>query len=607
MKLKLTSLIILIVFFVQWQISGCGNDFQGTASGEQPIKDYYNRQTDSLLHRLDVLDNAVSNHKPAVFLQHQFAACRYNYKKIEAIAEYYFQGLTKRINGPALPDVKTEDGQVWPPHGFQVIEQFLYDGYHDSMQQELSVEIKLLQTDLRFMRKNMEYNNISANHIREMIQHQFIRIAALGITGFDAALSKLSLQEALHSLSGIEQIAALYIEKQNGDEPKKKLFEGVVSYLKKHTDFDSFDRLGFLTNFLMPLSEVYENNTGFGVASDSMMVKPFRGTLSNLLKGQGFDADYYSSYAVAKANNEKIALGKKLFFDTRLSQSGKLSCANCHKPDLYFTDSKEKSANFVHGGSLQRNTPSLYYAALQSHQFYDLRSVTLEDQANEVMKNSNEFNFTSAGIAEKMIGHREYALLFEKAFSIKKEAVGGYEVRNALAAYVRSLSPFASPFDQYMRGDNDALSTEQIQGFNLFTGKAKCATCHFIPLFNGNIPPWFTKSESEIIGVPLKAVWKNAVIDSDSGRYKINRMAELMFAFKTPTVRNIEKTAPYMHNGVYKTLDDIVEFYHKGGGTGIGINLPFQSLPFDSLSLNQNEKKALVSFMRSLTDGTSTY
>jgi len=269
---------------------------------------------------------------------------------------------------------------------------------------------------------------------------------------------------------------------------------------------------------------------------------------------------------------------------------------------LYFTDAKEKSGNFVHGGSLLRNTPSLYYAALQSNQFYDLRSITLEDQANEVMQNSNEFNFSSLGIARKLIADTVYLSLFEKAFGIKKDSVSGFEVRNALAAFIRSLNPFSSPFDEYMKGNKTALSAEQIQGFNLFTGKAKCGTCHFIPLFNGNIPPWFTKSESEIIGVPSKAVWKNASIDPDSGRYKINRMEELLFAFKTPTIRNIEKTAPYMHNGVYKTLDEVVEFYHKGGGVGIGINLPFQSLPFDSLSLNQNEKKAIVSFMKSLTD-----
>ena len=98
---------------------------------------------------------------------------------------------------------------------------------------------------------------------------------------------------------------------------------------------------------------------------------------------------------MAKSSDKKIVLGKKLFFDTRLSNSGKISCASCHKPGLYFTDAKEKSGNFVHGGSLLRNTPSLYYAALQSNQFYDLRSITLEDQANEAMQNSNEFNFSS--------------------------------------------------------------------------------------------------------------------------------------------------------------------------------------------------------------------
>lgn len=94
----------------------------------------------------------------------------------------------------------------------------------------------------------------------------------------------------------------------------------------------------------------------------------------------------------------------------------------------------------------------------------------------------------------------------------------------------------------------------------------------------------------------------NATIDPDSGRYKINELQELLFAFKTPGIRNVEKTAPYMHNGVYKTLEEVVEFYNKGGGVGIGISLPFQSLPFDSLSLNDKEKKAIVSFMKALTD-----
>jgi hypothetical protein len=115
MKLKLTSLIILIVFFVQWQISGCGNDFQGTASGEQPIKDYYNRQTDSLLHRLDVLDNAVSNHKPAVFLQHQFAACRYNYKRLRPLPNIIFRVLQKELMVPHCPMLRRKTDRFGHP------------------------------------------------------------------------------------------------------------------------------------------------------------------------------------------------------------------------------------------------------------------------------------------------------------------------------------------------------------------------------------------------------------------------------------------------------------------------------------------------------------
>ena len=603
MKSKIILIITVITICMTWQISSCNNK-QKIAGGEAAVKRYYYTQTDSLLQRLSMLNSmAIAGNNIAV-LKDQFSKCRYNYKKTESIAEYYFQGLTKRVNGPALPDVKTEDGQVFPPHGFQVIEQILYE--HPDSVRSLSAEIKLLQTDLRFMRTNMEHNAISPNHIREMVQHQFIRIAALGIIGFDAPLSKFSLKEAAYSLHGIKEITTLYEAKENKKESQGRSLTAALKFLTAHADFDSFDRLAFITDHLMPLSIAYDVTDGFDKSTDSSMVKPFRGTLSNYMRGEGFDADFYSSYANAKSDPNKIALGKKLFFDNNLSRSGTVSCGSCHKPELYFTDGKEKAGDFVHGAGLQRNTPSLYYAALQSHQFYDLRSVTLEDQADQVMKSSREFNFSSGDIAKKLLRDSAYLQLFLKAFEAKEDTISGYRVRNALAAYVRSLSPFSSPFDEYMKGNKKAMSAEQMYGFNLFAGKAKCATCHFVPLFNGNIPPWLTKSESEIIGVPAKAIWKNATIDPDSGRYIINRMQELLFAFKTPTVRNAEKTAPYMHNGVYRNLDDVVEFYHRGGGVGLGITLPFQSLPFDSLSLNKNEKEAIVSFMHSLTDKQKT-
>ena len=596
MKKYILAFFVLSIVVIQGQLSSCNGKHTVEESGEARIKKFYNQQTDSLIHLLAAFENASLN-SPTQHLQLLFAKCRFAYKKIEGIAEYYFQGLTKRINGPALPDIKTEDGQVWPPHGFQVIEQMLFSNYNAAQRESLLTEVNLLKTDLLFMRSNMEFNTINENHVAEMLQHQFIRVAILGITGFDAPLSKLSLQEAGYSLQGIEQIAGLFY-----GENKSRSILRAEDYLKVHTDFDGFDRMDFITSYLMPASDLYAKLGNANELQDTMMVKPFTGTLGTLMKGNGFNADYYASYAIATTNDAKIALGRKLFFDARLSKSTTISCASCHKPDLYFTDGRRQANNFIHGGNLPRNTPTLYYAALQANQFYDARSTTLEDQIFEVMKNTNEFNFSSAGIAKKLMTDSTYETLFKNAFSNVEVGTAGFEVRNAIAAYVRSLSPFSSAFDEYMQGNRKAMNSEEINGFNLFAGKAKCGSCHFMPLFNGNIPPWFNKSESEIIGVPAKPIWKNAAIDLDSGRYYLNKMKELMFAFKTPTIRNIDKTSPYMHNGVYNRLEDVVEFYHKGGGVGIGIDLPFQSLPFDSLSLSITEKKNIVAFMKTLTD-----
>ena len=599
MKLKVASAIIILLLLTQYLLHSCSQPAK--QAGEDAAKQYFFKKTDSLLWQLTLLDSLVQQKKPETQLQTQFAACRFLYKQTEGITEYYFQGLTKRINGPALPDVKPEDGQVWPPHGLQVMEQFLYSNYHDSMAINLSNAIKVLATDLRFIKASMVHNTILPQHAAEIIQHQLIRIATLGISGFDAPLSKLSLPEAGCSLQGVQDFYLAYFGDSSYPPALRQLVEKAQRYIVVNSSFDNFNRLHFITTHLAPLSDALFAYSVKGPQANSLMVKPFSGTLGDLVKGKGFDADYYASYSNAKNNVAKTALGQKLFYDVNLSMSGTLSCAGCHKPGLYFTDGKNKAAGNVHGKALLRNTPSLYYAALQSNQFYDLRSITLEDQADEVMKNTSEFNFTSAGIAKKLFAGENYRALFTKAFN-SSDTVSGYQVRNALAAFVRSLSPFSSRFDEYLQGNKSAISAREIQGFNLFMGKAKCGTCHFLPLFNGNIPPWFTKSESEIIGVPAAPVWQNAQIDNDSGRYKINRLPELVFAFKTPSLRNVEKTAPYMHNGVYKTLEEVVKFYQKGGGAGLGINLPNQSLPFDSLSLSNSEVKDIVAFMKSLTD-----
>jgi cytochrome c peroxidase len=151
-----------------------------------------------------------------------------------------------------------------------------------------------------------------------------------------------------------------------------------------------------------------------------------------------------------------------------------------------------------------------------------------------------------------------------------------------------------------MRGDSDDFTTEEKLGFNVFAGKAKCATCHFIPLFNGTVPPVYQKTEQEVIGTPADKNGKK--ISPDLGRYLQYQMPQLRNAFKTPTLRNVAKTAPYMHNGVYSTLEEVVDFYEKGGGVGLGISVDNQTLPAEKLNLTEKEKKALIAFMKTLTD-----
>jgi cytochrome c peroxidase len=157
-----------------------------------------------------------------------------------------------------------------------------------------------------------------------------------------------------------------------------------------------------------------------------------------------------------------------------------------------------------------------------------------------------------------------------------------------------------------MRGDSTQLNKAEQNGFNLFTGKAKCATCHFMPLLNGLVPPDFNETESEVLGVPSIKKGKK-ILDTDLGKYGFTRSVLHKHSFKIPTVRNSALTAPYMHNGVFSTLTQVVEFYNKGGGKGLGIAPDNQTLPFDKLSLSKKEVGDIVLFLKKLTDTTYAF
>lgn len=553
----------------------------------------------------DINKLCVKNDKNA--LVNEFKKIRTEYKKIESFIEYYFQGLSRRINGPALPEIKTDDNIVNDASGLQVIEEILFDEKLDTT--ELKKQAKILITDLNFIKQNFKDLPIQNHHFYELIQHEIIRIAVLGITGFDSPVAFNSINEAHASLEGIEEFYSLYVQ-INNQKVNTSLINAIHKankYINDHNNFDNFDRLVFIKHYLMPISTQLELEFKEVIKNNPLVNTPkvFNGTLSDLMQGKRLNADAFSPYEESKSTPEKSKLGGYLFNNTELSRSNKVSCATCHDKNLSFTDGKKVSSLNIHKNSVNRNSPTLYYSAFQKFFFYDMRSQDLENQIESVMQNPDEFNLSPEEIKNKLQTKKEIVALFKKAYPKSKE-IKSYEIRNSIASYVRSLMPFKAKVDNFFN-DKDTLTISEKNGFNLFAGKAKCATCHFIPLYNGTAPPWFNNSESEVIGVPEKINWEHAVVDKDLGRYKFNQLEQFKYSFKTPSIRNSEKTAPYMHNGVFNTLEDVIKFYELGGGNGIGMQLEYQTLPFDNLKLTKEEKRDLINFLNTLTDKDTEY
>jgi cytochrome c peroxidase len=244
----------------------------------------------------------------------------------------------------------------------------------------------------------------------------------------------------------------------------------------------------------------------------------------------------------------------------------------------------------------------LINAALAPSQFMDERSVTLEDQVLEVLRSPSEMAGSADAAAQHISSDPSVRAMFERAYHDGKP-ISGLRVRQSVAAYVRTLVSLGSRFDQAVRtgGDTTVLDDDERNGFRLFMGKAKCGTCHFAPLFNGTSPPMYISSDVEVIGTSGSPS-SPAEIDPDSGRARIDHLPLHVRAFKTPSLRNVALTAPYMHNGAFRSLDEVLRFYEGGGGAGAGARVANQTLAADSLHLSDAERRQILAFLGALTD-----
>jgi len=285
---------------------------------------------------------------------------------------------------------------------------------------------------------------------------------------------------------------------------------------------------------------------------------------------------------------DTIALGRRLFFETKLSRDNSLSCATCHNPALDFTDGKKHSTG-VAGKVGVRNAPTILNAAYYRTQFWDGRASSLEEQAGGPMANPLEMDQAHDITVSKLNADPSYTAEFAKAFGPGAITIG--KVTNAIASFERTLLSGNSAFDRYeYGGDKNALSPAAARGLVLFrdSKKGNCATCHTI----GEKYALFTDNKFHNLGVGVNGEGEL----TDLGRYDETKIEADKGAFKTPGLRNVAKTAPYMHDGSIKTLKEVVDLYAGGGNSN-----PHLDKEIKSIHLSGRDRADLVEFLESLT------
>ncbi|GAB3028342.1 cytochrome c peroxidase [Niabella terrae] len=540
-----------------------------------------------------------------VALRRMFLEARLKFKKFEWAAAYFAADLTQRLNGPPVEEIENQDlldpvmARGIDPTGLQVIEAYLYPSFETENAASLREEIGRLQQNTDYLRAYFTDLELADWRILDAAKLEIFRIITLGITGFDNPMARNSMQEAAVALGSLRELLVYYLPHRSSASLLQKI-DGAIDYLMMHRNFDLFDRAAFITRYANEISSNIAQLTEILPGPKIRYNRMLRQDVRTLFDEDAFNVNAFTPGPAFHMTAAKVSLGRKLFYDPALSGTGTRSCASCHRPELAFTDGLLTPRDLLDSSRhLTRNAPTLLNAALQSNYFYDLRALTLEDQALDVICNPEEMNGSMENIIDYINGNPGYRTLVTRAFpEDTQQGFSSSQLTNALASYVRSLTRLDSRFDDYMRGSTASLTQQEIRGFNLFMGKAKCATCHFMPLFNGVTPPKYVRSESEVLGVPVSR--SDSTLDPDAGYFDIIGIDSYQHAFKIPTVRNISKTAPYMHNGVYNNLEQVMEFYNNAGAVGLKILLPNQTLPADPLQLTPEEITAVIAFLKSL-------
>jgi len=437
-----------------------------------------------------------------------------------------------------------------------------------------------------------------------------LNLAAIYTTGFECPDTERIIPELRSMMAQVKDIYQVYNQSFPTTPISAEyavLYDKALEFaVKQPSDYAQFDHFTFIRDYINPLFVLNQHLIRqYEVFSASFVDYSLDNEATSI-----FDKDLYYGQNVkglflrvtdARVLAEIEALGKLLFYDPLLSGNNLRSCASCHKPSTGFTDTMTvTSMQFNRKDFLARNTPSLMNMQYNHLLMLDGKHISLKHQANGVVSNPEELNSSSEEILKKVLDCPDYKDAFTRllAFTPQETDITFGHVVSAITVYLSRFGQIYAPFDEAMdRGK--PLATESVQGFNLFMSKAQCATCHFVPQFSGVKPP-YVGSEFEVLGVPADK--KYSQLSPDKGRYEVNPAHETLHAFRTGTLRNITQTKPYMHNGVFSSLEEVIDFYDGGGGAGRGLPVDNQTLSSDSLHLSVQEKSHLIAFLRALDE-----
>ncbi|KAA5534721.1 cytochrome C peroxidase [Taibaiella lutea] len=612
MKRKIT--IISIIFSLAFALLSFNS-----INDKTPYEaEYFNKLNDLKTEQSDLLQLIQQSELTPDGIAHikgRIQLCRNKMKGIDFWLRYLEPVSYKSINGPLPVEWETEVFEKFEkPYRRDGAGLTLASLYLDESDINKDTLLHLIQTSLNVM--DVYKADTVVSHLKTP-DHFFLcnrlyllNLAAIYTTGFecpDPAQVVPELRLMMHEVKNIYSIYNLSFPDKALPDEYLALYEKALTFVDaQNNDMNKFNHYDFIREFVNPLFTLNQQYIQqYHVFSKSMVDYSLNKNVTSIFSKSLYNGQNAKGIFLRVKDSATLAeidrVGHLLFFDPILSGNNRRSCASCHKPEQYFADTLGSSnLQFNNTEALPRNTPSLVNAGYNHLLMLDGKHTSLQNQVHDVITNKVEMGSDENEVLQKVLSCKEYKKVFTALLKLtpQEKEITIEHIASAITYYYSKFSQTQSPFDNAMN-NKSSLSASETEGFNLFMSKAQCGTCHFVPMFNGVKPP-YVGSEFEVLGVPADTNFKK--LSPDNGRYVVFQADETKNAFRTGTIRNAAMTAPYMHNGVFKNLNQVIDFYNNGGGAGKGLNVPNQTLSSDSLKLTVMEKTKLIAFIKTLNE-----